>query len=226
MKELLDGLCGKDNWVAYCINLKRATQRRATFQAWADSINLPFTFFEATDKLNLTEDDYKLCDVWVNGTARCAGATACRLSHHRLSEHFLSAHPNVEYCFFLEDDAGFKQPQQDWNNFVNFVSDIKQYNLKWDLLHLGYHDTGFRRMEQIAPHVAHVHNTHVTHAMLMNRKMVENHLRILRHSNPKIFSLPVDWTCDLLRQYKVGVTLGPLQSVFHQVDTTISFIWD
>ena len=220
---LLDSLCGKDNWIAYCINLERATERKAQFTEWAKSINLPFKWWVATDKLTLTEEDYKWCDVYVNGTIKSDGATACRISHHKLSKHLLEAYPNIQYFFIFEDDAGFKQPIEDQFPLVaNFLTAVKGCGLGWNTLQFGYHDTGFRRMAKFNNDLFVVYNCHLAHAQLIHRSQIDAHVKVLE--DKQSFSLPVDWTYDLLRQHGVSRTLGPSTTVIDQVDPK-SFIW-
>ena len=38
LNEVLDNLVGKNNWIAYCINLEFCEDRRKTFDAWANDI--------------------------------------------------------------------------------------------------------------------------------------------------------------------------------------------
>ena len=220
----LDNLCGQGNWVAYCINLKRASERRAQFDAWAKSINLPFKWWEATDKLTLTPEDYKLCDVWVNGTIQSNGATACRISHHLLSKHLLQQYANVEYFFIFEDDAGFKRPAvEQFAELTDFLTAVKGCGgLGWNTLQFGYHDTGFRKLARFNDKVNVVLNCHLAHAQLIHRSQVDAHVKILE--DPQSAALPVDWTYDLLRKFNVSRTLGPINTVIDQVDPT-SFIW-
>ena len=66
--NILDSLCGKNKWIAYCISLDRSVDRQTNFKLWADKVGLDFNWWSATDKLNLVQDDYDTC-----------GATSCRI---------------------------------------------------------------------------------------------------------------------------------------------------
>jgi hypothetical protein len=220
--QALDMLCGKEQWIAYCINLERSKERKDVFSNWAKMIGLTFNWWKATDKLNLVEDDYKLCDVYVNGTIKQDGATACRISHHRLQEYLLSSYPNKKYYFILEDDAGFLYPEKK-NLLFSFIEEIIIKKYKWDHIWFGFHDTGMRRMFPISKNVSIYEQTHLCHSMLLSREQVQYHLEnILK--NPKFHRLAIDWTIDILRLSKIGVTIGPVENIIQQVDK-MSFIW-
>ena len=107
LNQAFDYLCGENQWTAYTVGLERATDRKEQFQKWAEFCDLSFNWWNATDKLTLTDNDYNICDVYVNGTAKSAGATACRLSHQRLAKYLLKEYPDKKYFLIMEDDVGF-----------------------------------------------------------------------------------------------------------------------
>ena len=219
---LLNSLCGKDNWVAYCINLTRATERREKLTAWAQRVGLTFKFFQASDKLCLTKEERELCDVIVNFEKPSIGATACRASHHRLLMHMKEAHPNMGYYFILEDDAGFVDFVDDYFRLVDFCLEVKEQSLQWDHIWFGYLNGIKVFQKPLSTQVCEVVRTHVTHAMLIKAEQVDHLLFLLQVHNYK--QLPVDWIYDLLRSEKFGTTIGPYQSIIHQTDS-FTFIW-
>jgi hypothetical protein len=229
---LLNEALGEGTWVAYCINLERAASRRELFSQWAKSINLPFEWWIATDKNKLTEDDRKMCNVHYGD-----GASACRISHHKLCKHLLStyANTNVKWFFFLEDDAGFKNPRADAQMLKNFLIDVSVYRgkLPFEMLHFGYHDTGMKQLRPISANTQHVMATHLTHAMMLSLRTVRNVDMLCEQADLK--HLPIDWIVDALRKSKVdtcavgeaptALTLGPSVTAIHQVDEH-SYIWE
>lgn len=214
----LDKLLGKNNWKAYCINLKISSDRREQFTNWANDIGLSFNFWDATDKNSLTIDDYKQCDVIVNGAFKSAGATACRLSHQRLMEHLLSTCPNTEYFFIFEDDCGFKQSNK--NDLFQFINSVIEYNTNWDTILFGYHDTGYKQLAQLNQYINLVISSHLAHATIYKRSAMEAVVYFC--NQPEFNTLPFDWITDMLRQKK-SVTLGPTRTIIDQVDA-FSFI--
>jgi GR25 family glycosyltransferase involved in LPS biosynthesis len=224
--QLLNLLCGENKWVAYCINLERCTERKKIFQDWAKFCGLTFNWWKATDKLTLTDEDYKYCDVYVNGTIKSNGATACRLSHHYLIKYLLSKdeYKDKEYFFILEDDAGFTNPEEDLKNLNDYIKNIIDNKYKWDHLWFGYMAGNImKRFIPISNYTGILAQTHLTHAMLFKRNQLQLHLQILE--DEKFKSLAVDWTADLIRINKLGVTLGPVKNIIQQIDEN-SFIWN
>ena len=225
--NILDSLCGKNKWIAYCISLDRCVDRQTNFKSWADKVGLDFNWWSATDKLNLVQDDYDTyCDVYVNFTHKSAGATACRISHRKLTEHLLKNHPEYEYFFILEDDAGFNDDFSSKKELLfNFINEIMFKKYKWNSIWFSHHITGMKRFESIpgAQYTQTYKQTHLTHAMLIEKNQVETHLKIL--NNPKFKNLAVDWTMDILRTSNIGITLGPIMNIIEQVDI-VSYIWN
>lgn len=230
LKQLLDRALGEGTWVAYCINLERAAERREHFSKWAASVNLPFEWWVATDKKKLTEDDWKLCHC-KHSQGPDLGPTACRASHHKLYNHLLATYPQeskVQWFFILEDDAGFAHPEEDAATLTHFLHSIAliKDQVPFEMLHFGYHMTGLLQLQPINANIAHVIATHLTHAMVLSRRTVKNVLLLCDQENLK--HLPIDWITDALRRTKVDepppdrfpvcLTLGPLRSVIHQVE--------
>ena len=229
MNQALDSLCGEGNWVCYVINLKRSTDRKESVQKFADFIGLSVNFWEATDKLTLTQDDYKEADVVVNGHLKSDGATACRLSHHRLSKYLLKQYPNHQYFFILEDDLGFVGDQEEKlakkERLVQFCKLVKDKKYRWDQL-LFYSFPGMRQSIPISDQVCIYTQTHGNVAVLLHRKQVELHVQILETDHPQMRSLPCDWTIDILRRQKLGVCLAPINNLVDHIDNGFSFIWN
>jgi hypothetical protein len=223
--HLLNLLCGENKWVAYCINLERCTERKTQFQQWADFCGLTFNWWNATDKLTLTDEDYKICDVYVNGTSKSSGATACRLSHYHLAKYLLTSeeYKDKEYFFILEDDAGFLNTEEDLKDLSDYIMDIINKKYTWDHLWFGYIKNVMKQFIPLSSYTVILNQTHLTHAMLFKRNQLQLHLKILE--DPRFKSLAVDWTADLIRQNKLGVTLGPVKSIITQVDEN-SYIWN
>ena len=226
--NILDSLCGKNKWIAYCISLDRCVDRQTNFKSWADKVGLDFNWWSATDKLDLVQADYDTyCDVYVNGTCKSAGATACRISHHKLTKHLLKNRSDYEYFFILEDDAGFNGDfSSKKEHLFNFINEIMFNKYKWNSLWFGHQINGGMKILESIPGAQYTQTykqTHLNHAMLIEKNQVELHLQQL--NNPKHKNLAVGWTIDNLRISKLGITLGPISNIIDQVDT-VSYIWN
>lgn len=224
MNSLLDSVCGRDNWVAYCINLKRATERRISFEKFCNDIDLSCNFFEATDKLDMNNT----YEVIIQGKYS-PGATACKLSHERLLQHFIKEHPSHQFLFIFEDDAGFSPSDsigfgknssyQTKETLFRFMNDVSNSNIDWDCVHFGYY---YPQLIPIHSNICKVLRSDLTHAMLFNRKTCENLLRLI--SFPDTFSWPIDFITQVMRRKEIMKTIGPTQTLIDQIDT-MSFIW-
>jgi hypothetical protein len=225
MDNLLNEWLGKDNWIAWCINLDRAKKRKELFSKWAAEIELTFSFWYATDKLTLTEDDYKICDV--NTCAgKSSGATACRISHQKCMNYSIN-NTNKEYILIFEDDAGFKMlknaggpsKETEYSNKENlllFLNDCKQHN--WDQIWLGYHIPD-PKGPQISNYVRRCPYTLCTHAMMFKKdSLIKLYDTLLNTRKTE----PIDSiTSDFMKSH---ITLGPLDTIICQIDTE-SCIW-
>ena len=89
---------------------------------------------------------------------------------------------------------------------------------KWNSIWFGYHINGMKIFEKIpgAQYTQTYKQTHLTHAMLIEKNQVETHLKIL--NNPNFKNLAVDWTIDILRTSNIGITLGPIMNIIDQVE--------
>lgn len=219
--QLLDKLCGKDKWIAYCINLDRASKRKTNFLNFCEKVGLNVNIWSATDKLTLTPDDYKKADVYINYTSKSPGATACRLSHHSLITHLLTNHSDKEYYFILEDDAGFKTENTGLEDLNDYINDIIKNNINFDHIWFGYIPNVMIHSQIITPITCQLIRTHLTHSMLFKKQQLEYHLLLL--TDDKYKQLAVDWTADLLRELNLGITLGPVKNIITQTDD-FSFI--
>jgi GR25 family glycosyltransferase involved in LPS biosynthesis len=217
MNSLLTAVLHGKSWKAYCISLPRCTDRRQRFQAWADSIDLSFTFWDATDKQSLP-----------SGTQGCLvankvslGATACRKSYELLFSHILS-HP-VDYVFILEDDAGFKS--KTWNHLIEFLRGIQLSKPNWDILQFGFGTmTGVELhllYRKIPPGIFQANFTDQTHANLYTRDAIIQIQSFLQE--PTYTSSPIDGIILKYIQKKKAKVLAPSVSILEQTDT-ISYI--
>jgi len=224
MNSLLDSLCGQNNWVAYCINLKRAVERKNSFNKFCEYIDLSCNFFDATDKLDM-KNTYNV----MIGGKYSSGATACKLSHERLLKHYIKEHPNQQFLFIFEDDCGFSPSDkigfgknssyQTKENLFQFLTDVSNSKIDWDCIHFGYY---YEKLIPITTNICQVLSTDLTHAMLFNRKTCHNLLKI--YSNPNSSPMAADHITQYLRRIGFMKTIGPPQTLIDQVDG-ISFIW-
>jgi GR25 family glycosyltransferase involved in LPS biosynthesis len=213
MNNLLDDLVGKNNWKAYCINLERSKDRRESFFKWAETINLDFSFFKATDKLDLKKEELY---VYVNNKIS-NGATACSMSHIKLYKYLLDTY-KCEYFLILEDDCGFEKSNK--NELFIFLKNIKniQRYIKWSYIWFGYHYCGYNHRLGIFKEVDYILHTHMAHCFLASRNVLQHVLNIYESYK----NLPIDWIHDIDR--KCFITLGPKDTI---VGTTSneSVIW-
>jgi hypothetical protein len=224
MNNLLDKVCGKDNWVAYCINLERAKDRKEMFESFAKHIDLSFTFFTAVDKLDLQppyEYDTQVANKF------CIGALACRLSHRNLLKHFLQNHTE-EYLFVFEDDAGFSPSDsigfgknskyQTKENLFQFLSDVSNTkNIPWDSI---FFALSYAHTFPIHKNIVRVLKTDLAHAMLFNRKA--STLLMSLHEDQRLTTKTADFLTAILQ--KNTFAIAPPQTLIDQGDSK-SYIW-
>lgn len=237
MDAALDACLGKNNVEVYCISLPHATDRRRRFEAFASSIGMTFSFWNAIDKQNLTPEDLKMACVRI-GDAHCPGASACRLSIHQCLESFYQ-HSTKDYILILEDDAGFEtngrttpsssSEMSNLQDLIRFLEDCCKHNEKnpydrWLQVWFGYYDddrTNFRPF--------HTHQTEkvltsslayqclgtsCTHAMLFRRDTVELLLFGLLRMEGR--HLPIDWFTKTMMADVL--TLIPPKTIIAQTD--------
>jgi len=230
LNQAIDYLCGEDNWIAYTVGLERASERRDQFEKWATFCDLSFNWWNATDKLTLSPEDYNICDVYVNGTSKCSGATACRLSHQRLAKYLLSQYPEKKYFLIMEDDVGFTgdltEKQNKKTNFINFCKEIKDKKYRWDHIWFFSVEQGMRRQIPVSKNICIYAQTHSTVMMLFERSQLELLVKLLEDPNPQVKRLPVDWIADIIRLTKNGTCLGPIKNVVDHIDNGFSFVWN
>lgn len=231
MRAALDALCGAGKWRAYCISLKRCEGRRAAFTAWAAGVDLPFSFWDATDKLDLSGATVKV------GGKPSLGAEACRRSHEALYRHCL-AQPEP-YVFVLEDDAGFKVCAADLTAsgdcdagfhskceaVTDFIAAVAKSNLSWAMIQFGYHTAATTQMSLFKPVDKRIFRYDVAdqmHAILFKKKTVRELLDLC--SQEKSRARPIDGILNIYQTRKVGLCIGPEHSLIHQVDP-VSYIW-
>lgn len=217
MNVALDKLLNGKSWKAYCISLPRCTERREHFQMWADSIGLPFSFWDATDKQTLSTSTQG-CIV---ANHISLGATACRISYERLFTHILSE--KIDYAFILEDDAGFKS--KSWNDLLTFLQGVQRSRPNWDILQFGFGTmTGVELhllQRKIPPGIYQANFTDQTHANLYTRNAII-HLQSFLHDAAYKTS-PIDGVIlKTIQKQKIKV-IAPTVSIIEQTDT-ISYI--
>ena len=222
MRAALDALCGAGKWRAYCISLRRCEERRAAFTAWAAGVDLPFSFWDATDKLDLSGATVKV------GGKPSLGAEACRRSHEALYRHCLGE--PEPYVFILEDDAGFKVCAADLTAgkceaVTNFIAAVAKSNLSWAMIQFGYHTASTTQMALFKPVDKRIFRYDVadqTHAILFKKKTVKELLDLCGQEKSR--ARPIDGILNIYQTRRVGLCIGPERSLIHQVDH-VSYIW-
>lgn len=224
MNKLLDKLCGTGNWIAYCIHLERAEERKKNFEEFAKKIDLSFHFFKAIDKLELQppyEYDTKISNKF------CIGALACRLSHRNLLTHFLKNHTE-QYLFIFEDDSNFSpsdsigfgknssyQTKENLFSFIKHIIEAK--HISWDSI---FFALSYAHTKPINQNIVRVLRTDLTHAMLFTRKACEQLYTL--HNNPLLFTKTADSLTAIFQ--KNSFSIAPSQTLIDQVDSK-SYIW-
>lgn len=238
MDQALDQLLGKNNYVIWCVSLKRATDRRQTFTAWAEHIGMSFQFWDATDYLDLTPNDFiELCNVHINHK-KVSGASACRISITKCMEHFLTQ-TDKAYVLIFEDDAGFGDPNMNTTSsstelsnktsFIQFLQECKLYTDEngrdsWHSIFFGYYDGDIDRKIQLSPKypmLCRALGTSCTHAMLFHRSVLYPLLDILHKEEHK--KLPVDeFTKQMMLQFQK--TIMPSSTIVGQISNEKGYI--
>lgn len=207
------------SWKAYCINLPRCTERRATFSEWAANIGLSFTFWDAIDKNDLADSD---CHVKV-GNFISKGATACRRSHEALWRHILDKETAVEYVFIFEDDAGFTDKSV--ADLKRFFTDVKRLQTNWSILQLGFGTMEGMELSLLSrrnpPGIHRVLFSDEIHALFLKREAVIELEKLSR--DPKYKTSTADALFLFFLHRGRGIILAPTESIIRQVDT-VSYI--
>lgn len=100
----------------FVISLSQSKERRQACCQNLEQLGLEYEVFPATDGLQMTEDELKVCDLSANVFLNLAGKrkmhmdnalslseAGCALSHLRVYQHILNQ--NLDYAFILEDDC-------------------------------------------------------------------------------------------------------------------------
>jgi hypothetical protein len=206
------------SWKAYCINLPRCRERRATFSEWAANIGLSFTFWDAIDKNDLADSD---CHVKV-GNLISKGATACRRSHEALWLHIIQSVP-VEYVFIFEDDAGFEN--KSIIDLKRFFTDVKRSQTNWSILQFGFGTMEGIELSLLSrrnpPGIHRVLFSDETHALFLKREAVIELEKLSR--DPKYKTNTADSLLLFFLHKGRGIILAPTESIITQVDS-VSYI--
>lgn len=205
----------QEPWKAYCISLRRCTERRERFSKWAQEVGLTFTFWDAVDKRDL--DDA----VVISGNQPSLGATACRLSHEEIWAYCLQE--KTPYVFILEDDAGFASKTLD--DFKIFLEGVKQSKKSWSALQFGFGTMTGAELHLLSKRIpAGIYQTDFcdqTHAILYTRQAIQDMLQLAKEQ--KFRTRPSDGLFLTYIQKKKGIVLCPKTSIVEQTDT-ISYI--
>lgn len=243
MNQLLDELCGENNWKCFVIHLERAKERKDTILSFAEHIGLSFEFFEAIDKLSLqpTPDSPINAPYLVRlggiGKDIMVGAIACRMSHHYLMKYFLEK-CKEEYILVLEDDAGFIQVPTDGygknmefqnrKNLEIFMTDVKKYidPSLWNCIQFGF-SYEHRRPIQGVQNIDQIIKSDLTHALLFRRYACNYMVGLCEDKRPHIEVKAYDHLMSYASQSGMLTIIGPKQTLIDQVMTgTTSYIWN
>lgn len=222
MDKILNTLCEGKPWKAYCISLPRCTERRERFGRWASEHQLTFTFWDAFDKKDLTEEAYLKRPINVAG-APSKGALACRISYEQLWAHILEKDEGIPNIFILEDDAGFlKKNLEDLERFCNSLVSMKE---KWMAIQFGFGTMTGTQMSLLRPgtsrNIFRVDFTDQTHAIIYKRSSIRE-LKALSE-NPRYRTRPADGLVLALIQQRKGAVYAPAESIIEQTDS-VSYI--
>lgn len=222
MDTILNHFCQGKPWKAYCISLPRCQERRQRFTEWATVNGLTFTFWDAFDKRNLTEEDCVKQRVNVAGELS-KGAIACRISHKCLWNHILENEKHILYFFILEDDAGFKaKTLKDIETFLKNVSLSKE---SWAAIQFGFGTMTGTQLSLLKPGVSknifRPDFTDQMHAILYKRSLIQE-LKLLSE-NPRFRTRPSDGLILAYVQQRKGNILCPAESIIEQTDS-VSYI--
>jgi GR25 family glycosyltransferase involved in LPS biosynthesis len=216
--------CGQGKWKAYCISLKRCTERRNNFTVWANDVGLTFDFFDAIDKKNLTQDILDSNGIIV-GKEISSGATACRFSHEALYD--LALKDGAEYIFILEDDAGFvHSTKEDLEEFLKALEKSKS-KLRPSMIQFGFHTATKTQYnlfyKSISDLIYKYDYADQTHAILYTSKTISMLYDLCK--NKKHIRKPIDAIINVFQINNMGLCLGPSSSLIEQVDS-VSYIWN
>lgn len=222
MDKIITTLCEGKPWKAYCVSLPRCEERRKRFIEWASQNGLTFTFWDAFDKKNLTEDDCAKRQVNVAGKPS-TGALACRISYEKLFDHILEKDAGIPNLFILEDDAGFRRKNlEDFEKFSNSIVSLKD---KWMAIQFGFGTMTGTQMgllkAGVSKNIFRVDFSDQTHAILYKRSSIRE-LKALSE-NPRYRTRPADGLVLALIQQRKGAVYAPAESIIEQTDS-VSYI--
>ena len=221
MDSLLNTAC-HHSWKAYCISLPQCTERRERFSIWATQIGLSFTFWDAFDKENLSQEELHRRGVYV-GKSLSPGATACRISHETLWKHILQNDQEKHFFFILEDDAGFVR--KTFRQLEEFLLKIHIARVPWSLVHFGFGTmTGYEMNilnSRIPPGIYKPDFCDQTHAMLYNVSAIRDIYELSQDSKYK--ARASDGLFLTYIHKKKGTVLVPKESLIEQTDP-VSYI--
>ena len=222
MDKIINTFCQGKPWKAYCISLPRCIERRQRFSDWANQNGLTFTFWDAFDKRELTEEDCQKRQVNVAGIPS-KGALACRISYEKLWTHILEKDNGIPNIFILEDDAGFRSKKLE--DFETFLKSLTFTNEKWIAVQFGFGTMSGTQMGLLKPGVSkNIYRADFidqTHAILYKRSTIRE-LKALS-DNPRYRTRPADGLFLALVQQRKGAVFCPAESIIEQTDT-VSYI--
>lgn len=222
MDKLLSTFCQGKPWKAYCISLPRCEERRKRFTEWANVNGLTFTFWDAFDKLNLTEEDCAKRQVNVAGKPS-KGALACRISYEKLWDHVLEQDKGIPYIFIFEDDAGFIN--KSFADLEKFLNNVASANENWLAIQFGFGTMTGTQLGLLKPGVSknifRADFIDQTHAILYKRSAIRE-LKNLS-DNQRYRTRPADGLFLAMVQQRKGVVLCPSESIIEQTDP-VSYI--
>lgn len=222
MDAILNHLCEGKPWKAYCISLPRCEERRQRFTVWASQHGLTFTFWDAFDKRNLTEEESSKRPINVAGKPS-SGALACRISYEKLWDYILQNDTGIPNIFILEDDAGFlTKSLEDFGSFSKNIVSLKE---KWLAIQFGFGTMTGTQMSLLRPGVSknifRVDFSDQTHAILYKRSSIRELKRL--SELPRYRTRPADGLLLALIQERKGPIFCPAESIIEQTDS-ISYI--
>ncbi len=211
----------KSPWKAYCISLPRCKERRKNFTEWAKEHSLSFTFWDAFDKQEMTDQVFQEKGVLV-ANAYSKGATACRISHESLWNHIVRNEPSLQTIVLFEDDAGFRS--KNLTHLKDFLEGVRKLP-PWSILQLGFGTMTGSDLRLLSPRnppdIFQTDFCDQTHAMIYTRKALQAMLELSKQDKYK--TRPSDGLLLAFIQKRLGIVYAPRTSILEQVDT-VSYI--
>jgi glycosyl transferase family 25 len=196
-----------DNIPVYVISLKRSTERRKTIEKMLDSGGIEFTYFDAVDGKNMSNDDNYMRNKYVTENTLNPGQIGCFLSHVNLLNRAVDS---GKYTLILEDDA--KVP----NDIIDKIIKIIENSPKdFDIIFLGYnYYEEYNTFKQ-------VNYMHGAHAYIINPKNLtkEKFKKLFPILNPYDVILPI-----ILKTYIIIPKIVELNEKFCGTSNTQSII--